>query len=173
MKLSFGIVVFFVLGACGADNNAMSGIASSYLKASTSENDAKVDLRSVVTRKDLERIGQPVRYFELPALETQALATVYGRNGAYETWQTADDVTFTIKSGVITATRGLEEDLVSADVDDTVAALLGRFDMNEPAVRIHRYLDGERQVKLRSFICTMTSLGLEAVSYTHLRAHET
>lgn len=70
-----------------------------------------------------------------------------------ETWAAADGSAFAFRSGVLVSTNALGHDLYSADVSDVIDVLArgGRG----AATRVHRYLDGEGELRTRAFECTL------------------
>jgi hypothetical protein len=89
---------------------------------------------------------------KVATLEKSNLASVLVReevNQSTETYITPDGISVALRNGLLVATRGLGYDLMSADVEDVRNSLrTGR-----QAVRIHRYLDAEEQIYIRSFVC--------------------
>ena len=63
------------------------------------------------------------------------------RNGPYVTFGSSDRRSITLKAGIVTATRGLGNDLLSSDVD-AVSAIIRARKVGK-AYRVNRYLDGE------------------------------
>ena len=82
----------------------------------------------------------------------QALLTSSGQNGTVTTWQSADRVSVSCDAGILVATRGLGEDLMSADVAGTRAFLQGHGAAEWS--RLHSYLDGDYRTLWRGFRCT-------------------
>jgi len=78
------------------------------------------------------------------------------RNRDVVTYFTPDGISMSYKSGVLVGTRGLGFDLMGADVGDVLQSLRSGRD---GAVRLHRYLDGEDQIVLRSLVCDYTGSG--------------
>jgi len=89
----------------------------------------------------------------IAVLEKNNLASVLIKeqsNRNLVTYFTPDGISLTLKDGVLVGTRGLGFDLMSADVADVLPALSRN---GSEIVRIHRYLDGEDQIVIQSFIC--------------------
>jgi len=97
-------------------------------------------------------IGPDRLRVSLPKVGAQAtLAPVARRNDA-TVWQTLDGITLTFLAGVLTATRGLGEDLMSSDASGTVRMLAGHLgDAYYPMIR--SYLDGEDQTRFPAYQC--------------------
>lgn len=97
---------------------------------------------------------------QIAAIEKPPLASVLievGQNGPVTTFTTPDGVSFGFRNGVLVATRGLGNDLMSADARQTEALLMTQGTGN--TVRIHRFLDGQDQLFVRSFVCQITRAG--------------
>lgn len=89
--------------------------------------------------------------------ETGARATLapVAESGDVTVWQTLDGITLSLQGGVLIATRGLGDDLMSADVAGDVAMLRGTGGGGYyPHIRT--YLDGEDQTVFRSYQCRRT-----------------
>ena len=68
-------------------------------------------------------------------------------NGPHDTWAdagTTERRTITTRDGMLTATRGLSQDLMSSDIEETRTLVEARVE--GPATRVQRYLDGENQI---------------------------
>ncbi|WP_170168856.1 YjbF family lipoprotein [Rhodovulum iodosum] len=75
--------------------------------------------------------------------------------GATEVWQSTDDVSITLIGGILRATRGLGDDLMSSDVMP-----LG---MQADSGREHYYFGGDARTRLVTFACTRQTLGTERI----------
>ena len=88
----------------------------------------------------------------IPATGARATLAPVAENGDVTVWQTLDGITLSLQGGVLVATRGLGDDLMSADVGGDVAMLRGTGDAGYyPHIR--SYLDGEDQTVFRSYQC--------------------
>jgi len=152
-----------LLAACGSDpgqNNILAPLtqsASGILGRTPAAGPTAAQIRSRITPEVRASFGNvPLK---IATLEEKNLASVLierARNRDQITYFTPDGISMTYESGVLVGTRGLGFDLMDADVDQVLSSLRTRAD---GAVRIHRYLDGEEQVILRSFICDYTGAG--------------
>jgi len=92
----------------------------------------------------------------LAAKGAQATLAPVARDGAVTVWQTLDGITLSFRHGVLVATRGLGADLMSADVDTTLAMLRGAtYGATEGGYypHIRTYLDGENRTVFTSYQC--------------------
>lgn len=111
-----------------------------------------LDLTGTVAAVPPQPIGPARLRVTLPATGAQATLAPVARNGDVTVWQTLDGITLSFRSGVLVATRGLGDDLMSADVNGTLAMLRGTDEATHyPHIR--SYLDGEDRTVFRSFQC--------------------
>ncbi len=81
-------------------------------------------------------------------------------NGSHRTWASAgsaDRRSLTTRHGVLTATRGLHQDLLSSDVSQTLALVKAR--RSGTATRVQRYLDGEDLIYEVTATCSIVRGG--------------
>ena len=97
----------------------------------------------------------------VPALNARGVVTPVAQNGDVVTWRTLDNTTVSLDRGVIVSTRGLGDDLMGADIDQTLAALRGGAGTFAP--RIYGYMDGEYQAYFMTFQCRRTGTRSEVV----------
>lgn len=82
-------------------------------------------------------------------------------NGSTVTWVSPGQVSMTFDDGILIATRGLNEDLMGADISGVRAALVAG---GGNATRTHSFLDSEDQIQLREMTCTITAEGTDKVA---------
>jgi hypothetical protein len=153
------LVLLVTLAACGNDPTRSQGLASvqqtfAGLFKPAQPQPSAAQIRAAVTPQVRAQLGgATLAIAEMPQTGQAALIYAIGRNGDVITYTTLDNITFAYDRGVLVATRGLGFDLITADVGDVQRALRqgGR------AVRVHRYLDGEDALQIRSFICDFTA----------------
>jgi len=127
------------------------------------------DARSGLTPAVLAATTQPLLLLEAPNVNASALLNQNARYGETIDWRTGDDVSITFKQGVVVATRGFGDDLMSADVDQTLAMLQNRPTPQDYPRFLSR-LDGEYQTEFESFLCRRTGRSAEAInSYGRIR----
>ncbi|MCA1777525.1 MAG: YjbF family lipoprotein [Loktanella sp.] len=96
----------------------------------------------------------------LPTTGADATLAPVSRRGDVTVWQTLDGITVTFRGGVLIATRGLGDDLMSSDVQNTLAMLRGSASSQYyPQIRSH--LDGENQTRFRSYQCRRNDLSVQ------------
>lgn len=97
-------------------------------------------------------IGPERLRVSLPSLATTATLAPVARRDDITVWQTLDGITLTLRGGLLIATRGLGNDLMSSDVTDNLAMLAGNTG-NEYYPQIRSYLDGEDRTVFRASQC--------------------
>lgn len=85
-----------------------------------------------------------------------------GVNGGVVTWQSPDGVSLSFAGGMMVATRGLNGDLIGADVIGSLGAV--RDGRPATVTRVHRMLDGELELLSDRYTCTVTVDGPETIS---------
>lgn len=90
-----------------------------------------------------------------------AALTRVGVNGPRETWLSPGEVSMTFENGLLVATRGLQEDLMGADIPGVRAALNAG---GGSVQRRHAYLDSEDQIRIATVTCTITREGTEEIA---------
>lgn len=141
-----GIAVLAALAALvGCGNRTDQSV---FLKTARSGGLKKAGQGSAPTKEQLASAVQgalagtdlPVALVVVEGRNATAILTRIEKNGPYHTWGTPDRRTVTTRMGVVTATRGLGNDLMSSSVSESIAMISGR--RNGSATRIMRYLDG-------------------------------
>jgi hypothetical protein len=74
-----------------------------------------------------------------------------------ETWISPDNVALYLQAGFLVGTRGLGGDMMSADIGQSAALVLGRG--TGQVERFMSFLDGNDQVTIRSYVCDIESRG--------------
>ena len=85
-----------------------------------------------------------------------------GRNGRHEHWVTPSGQTFTLMGGVLTGTRGLGYDLMSAEADGS-ADLIRRRTLGNTD-KVMRFLDGSDDETPVALKCTVSPRGAETLT---------
>ena len=111
-----------------------------------------IDIRGTLTRAQIDGSPQPLLLAEVPGNAVAATLIPLGSRDGMDTWRTAGNQTLSFRDGVLIATRGLGDDLMSADVSGTLAALNGAAG---DYARHQTYLDGDGQTVFRSLLCSM------------------
>lgn len=158
-------VLVLVLGACSsADRSAESQgvtfvrIAKDQLALRRNNAAPTVNTAVTLTRAQLDGIRDPLIRARVENTGQFTLLYVAQTNAPAAIWFSPDKASFTMRSGVVTQTRGLGQDLYSASAPQIVNLLEGRGAVG-PAQRVHRSLDGRNRVALVQYDCTISDLG--------------
>ncbi len=158
----------FGMGLAGCSNRADNVLLYSAIKgtlkgAGKPTPTQPAQLASEITRAMAATDGPlAVVSFEKP--QTAAVIRVVETNGAYRTWGSwgsSERRSVTTRNGLIVATRGLGNDLMSSDVDDTLN-LVSRREAGH-AKRVQRYLDGNHTIVAIEADCTIQKGGATEV----------
>lgn len=99
------------------------------------------------------RGAPPVLLAEIARTGLTARLVPDGSRDGVTTWRTGQRQTLAFRGGVLIATRGLGDDLMSADVSGTLAALSSGA--QDVYARRMTYLDGDAQTLSRTLTCRM------------------
>jgi hypothetical protein len=163
------VVCLGLISACGNDQSKTenSRLASSMFKElvgsmKRNKTDApKVDAEAL-SAKALATIPGPLLLISFEKTGGAAVVGLFGENGSKRTFALANQQTLTLRNGLLEATRGLGNDLMSAETEGVGALIRSR--RAGQAQRIQRYLDGEWVE--RPLILTCTVQPGEARSFT-------
>ena len=152
---------FVLLGACG---NSTTGTEFRAALTEAGQLVAPQDAPSpeALGRASFAAVPGPLLFVVLRDGEAAAPMVPFGDNRGFVTWSTADRQTLTLRDGMVVATRGLGDDLMSADTSALAGAVAaGR---GAGADLVTRHLDGNDSVVVRRFACSVRSEGREAVT---------
>jgi len=145
-----------LLAGCGDTPNPALSIGKEAIKTigkpKTAAPVSAAAIRQALTPEVIAQIGRPIILAELPARGVAAALVQTGENHDVRTYATQEGITMSLRQGMLIATRGLGNDLISADVAGPLQAITSRGAVTK-ATRLHRYVDGENQTVLRSFHC--------------------
>lgn len=96
--------------------------------------------------------GRPVLVAVLPSRGARGTLAVTGANQGVVTFQTADGISLSLDDGLLVSTRGLGQDLMSAQAEDARLAVLSRV-QGASYPRIHAYLDGINRIRYTTYSC--------------------
>lgn len=112
-------------------------------------------LTGTVSAPEPQVIGPELMRVSIPAIEAQATLGPVSRRDDVTVWQTLDGITLSFRDGSLIATRGLGDDLMSADVAGRLEMLRNSRGAGEVGYypHIRSYLDGEDRTVFRSYQC--------------------
>lgn len=136
--------VMLALAGCGNQTDQgvfLKAARSGALKKSGQGSNPNPAEIAAAVKVSLANTDAPVALVALEARNATAILTQIERNGAYVTWATPDRRSITTRGGVITATRGLGNDIMSSSLGSSLTMLSAR--KQGTAQRVMRFLDGE------------------------------
>ena len=163
------------LSACTSDEVIKSekkelwGIFKNITKKPLSEN-AEISQSASFpdTKKWLENFKQPIILTSSTDQKNQATLVALGNNAERLTWVSSDGISLSYDNGVLIATRGYSQDLLSLRYEKPSKI----FSSNYPQYnKTHRYINGENGYNDIQFNCTGTKKkpqSIEVVEYTLL-----
>ena len=171
--VTFRLIALFFMGflaACGlaSEDPLAQAFGAVRAKVSAGKSAPAANPTAVLTPAMLAVVNVPLLLAEIENRKVIATLTVVGHNGAYRTWRTGDGIGLNFRGDLLTGTRGLGGDLLTADVTQVATALLPGGP--DSARRIHHYLDGEGHEAVQKFVCRYDRRGkapIEIVGTTH------
>ncbi|QFT48698.1 hypothetical protein FIU97_19080 (plasmid) [Roseivivax sp. THAF40] len=120
--------------------------------------------RAGLTPEVVATVDNELLYIGVEGLSTESTVQPAERIDGVINWRTVDNSSeIATRNGLIVATRSLGNDLMSADVAGSVAALQGR-DGGEYYPRFHTLLDGEYQPQFTSYQCIIENREAEPLA---------
>lgn len=169
------LAALVVLSGCGSDQDAfpVARQVQGFAKERLSGTEAAAQ-PAQLTRALLAQVVSPVQLVTIEKFKKQALVAEIARNGGVETWSTMDDVTIATRDGVLVATRGFGDDLMSAAVPGAGRLRSG----SDQLTRRYVHLSGLDQTVNLTLTCTTSNPVSEAVEivekvYSTRRVDET
>lgn len=132
------------------------------VRARTEGNVAPPNAAITLTRQDLAAINAPLIRITARKSGLVSLLSIAQRNGNAQIWKTPDNISFTLRDGFLTQTRGLSEDLYATDSSGLQAAIAGTGSATG-VVRIIQRLDGANGLVPVQYRCDVTKPGAENV----------
>jgi len=152
MKLwRFHISALLCLAACGSQQGLDQALFSEVI--ASAQRRTQPSLSETLRAEDLSGLPGPLLFLEVPSRQAEAVAGSAGLYNGHEVWATQDAITVSFQGGVLSTTRGLGNDLMSADLSEVLSALAGR---RSQATRAMQYLTGEEQIETRVYLCDYT-----------------
>ena len=169
------ILLMTFLTACASDDvvelekKELWGIFKNITKKSLSENTAISQSSAFPdTKKWLEKFTQPIILTSSTDKKNQATLVALGNNAERLTWVSSDGISLSYDNGVLIATRGYSQDLLSLDYEKPKKIFSSNYIKYN---KTHRYLNAENRYNDLQFKCTGTKKkpqSIEIVEYTLL-----
>ena len=83
------------------------------------------------------------------------------QNGPYRTFRGANNTSVTMKSGIVTETRGMGVDLMAQALTQPESGLFTTGSFPKDVARVQRHLDGENHLQSAEFLCVIERKGRE------------
>ena len=174
--LSFIIILITFLSACTSDNvvktekEALYGIFKNITSKSLSKKNHIINQPSAFpnTKKWLEKFSQPIILTSSIDKKNQATLVSLGNNAERLTWVSSDGISLSYDNGVLIATRGYAQDLLTLNYENPNNLFKSSYLHYN---KIHRYLNGQNKYADVAFKCTgrkMAPQSIEIVEYTLL-----
>lgn len=170
-QLVFAIALTALLSACGTQSDTPLSRFSLGLWENVSRPSGNADQPSgpvivqesapVLTRAALQELGEPLILVVLESTQQAAILRQTQTHNGYTSWITVDGASIVMRNGLLTATRGLGADLMSADVSDTENLL--RHLREGQADRLYVTLDAQFQERTERFTCQISAHGTERI----------
>ncbi len=176
MRLLLRTIIFITfLSACTSDDVVKSEksdlwrIFKNITKKSSSEKPLISQTSAFPeTKKWLEKFNQPIILTSSVDKKNQATLVALGNNKERLTWVSADGISLSFDNGVLIATRGYSQDLLSLRYEKPDKIFLSNYLQYN---KTHRYLSGDNRYTDFRFKCTGNKLApkpVEIVEYTLL-----
>lgn len=162
--IALGLSALLALTACGNDTEKASNgeIFRALTSGATSKMKGQSAAPTPIARALVSQALAPVLLATLDKTGQQALLAEIRSSGGVETWSSVDDVTISLRNGVVVATRGLGADLMAASVPSVTRNSTGSH------TRVHTLLNGEDQAVQTQFICTFRNAGTQTITVVEL-----
>lgn len=164
LRASCATLAMLMLAACGSERQGpaaqvVSNVASLLQSGPKAKPPGPDEL---LTRDVIDTVTVPYAMVGIERREAYASMTLAGTNGPYDSWVTSDGAGIVLRNDVLTGTKGLGADLVTADVG-AVPTLL-RSGQSGTVSRVHEYTDGEGRNFTIIYACTLSPAGTEAIT---------
>lgn len=159
-KLILGLGLCALSGCAQLLSDTTAGAVLGSVLANQSAG-ANGDLRSSLTRVDIDAIGGAALLVDVPSEGATALLGPVGTNGAQSTWMSADGVSLTLNQGIMVASRGMGFDMMGASIGQVHGLLSGQV---AETTRSFDFIGGNDQITTRTFTCHVSERDTEAVT---------
>ncbi len=158
MKIAFLITSFFLF-SCTSDEikkNQSKEFSSIYKNLLKSKKLEEIQENSLArTKKDstwLSRFNQPIVMISSENEKVQATLVALGNNGEKLTWVSSDGISLSYHNGILIATRGFSQDLISLNHPKLKKPFKH---INKSYFKTHRFLDSTNQYEDITFTCML------------------
>ena len=173
--LSLTILIIIFLSACTSDDvvktekKELFSILKNITNKSFSENvETSQSYTFPTTKKWLKKFNQPIILTASVDEKNQSTLVSLGNNEERLTWVSSDGISLSYDDGVLIATRGFSQDLLSLKYEKPSKLFTSSYRQYN---KTHRYLNGENRYNELKFKCTgkkMAPQPIEIVEYALL-----
>ena len=173
--LPLTILLMTFLSTCTSDGVVKNekeeffGIFRNIAKKSNSENSTLSQSSTFPnTKKWLEKFNQPIVLTSSTDKKNQATLVALGNNEERLTWVSSDGISLSYDNGLLIATRGYSQDLLSLKYENPKKIFSSKYRQYN---KTHRYLNGVNRYNEIRFKCTgkkLMSQSIEIVEYALL-----
>ncbi|MDQ2094005.1 YjbF family lipoprotein [Rhodalgimonas zhirmunskyi] len=170
MRWGAAALAAMVLVSCGNQPDrglAMKAVSTNVFKKGGQSKSAPSQQLQAVVAQALSSTDLPLAIGVVEGRNATAILTKIESNGAYDTWATPDRRSLVLKRGLVTATRGLGNDIMSSDLGGVSGLIASRKNGTGP--RVMRYLDGENHTIELVMQCSVTRGGEKTLSAGEIR----
>lgn len=122
---------------------------------------------TTAAQKALNRIattGKAGLLVTVPSLGQTTVMIVEQQNGPFRTFRGANNTAVTLKSGIVTETRGMGVDLMAQAMAQPESGLFTTGSFPKEVARVQRHLDGENHLLSAEFLCVIERKGSEDIT---------
>lgn len=112
----------------------------------------------------IAKTGRPGLLTTVPRLNRTTVMVLEQENGPYRTYRGTNNTTVTLKSGILTSTRGMGVDLMAQAIGQPEAELFTSGSFPKEVARVQRHLDGENHPLSGEFLCVIERKGSEELT---------
>jgi hypothetical protein len=122
-----------------------------------------------VTRALVEQINAPIVEVRLDSRDVTGYFLLSSQRGDVQLWNATDGGQIVIRSGLVTATRGIRDDLASSDFADTLDRLQAGSGSSSRRYYVRNALGGQDMIRME---CNLSNSGPERLEILE-RFHDT
>ena len=100
----------------------------------------------------------------IPRLGQTTVMILEQQNGPYRTYRGSNNTSITLKSGIVTETRGMGVDLMAQAVSQPESGLFTSGSFPKEVARVQRHLDGENHLLSAEYLCVIERKGREDIT---------
>lgn len=105
----------------------------------------------------LQHAGAAMMIVSVVERRVATLFLLEARRDGVESWLSPDDVAILLEDGFVLGTRGLGDEMMTAEVSASRALVMAG--QGGQVERFHAMLTGDNQIETRSFVCDITARG--------------